>query len=118
MKVNEQALAKVVGQAIAKRRQASGLTQDEVAERLNIGAEAVSRMERGTVMPTVARLVELAEIFSCPAGDLLVEASNRVEDQGRLILNLIEDLSDADRFFALEMLERLSVHLRKLANTP
>ena len=113
MKLNERALAKVVGHAIAKRRLACGLTQEEVAERLCVGNEAVSRMERGTVMPTVARLVELAEIFNCPAGDLLIESSNRAEDQGRLMVNLIEALSEKDRAFALEIVERLSVHLKR-----
>ncbi|WP_163571098.1 helix-turn-helix domain-containing protein, partial [Klebsiella pneumoniae] len=56
-------LADMVGRAIARNRIASNLTQEQVAERLGIGNEAVSRMERGVVMPTVARLAELADIF-------------------------------------------------------
>ena len=78
-------LSKQVGLTIAKYRQQSGLTQNEVAEKLNIGYEAVSRMERGIVMPTVERLVELAEIFDCEAADLLTQSSNRVEDQSAQI---------------------------------
>jgi transcriptional regulator with XRE-family HTH domain len=111
MKIDEQALAKVVGKAISKRRRACNLTQEEVAERLNVGNEAVSRMERGTVMPTVARLVELADIFNCPVGELLIESSNRTEDQGKLIVNIINKLSKKDRGFILEIVEKLSSHL-------
>jgi transcriptional regulator with XRE-family HTH domain len=111
MKVDEQALTKVVGKAISKRRLACNLTQEEVAERLNVGNEAVSRMERGTVMPTVARLVELAEIFNCSADDLLVESSNRSADQGKLIANIIGNLSQKDRGFVLEIVEKLSARL-------
>ena len=111
MKINERVLSKAIGKAISKRRLACNLTQEDVAERLNIGNEAVSRMERGTVMPTVARLVELAEIFNCPVGDLLTESSSRTEDQGKLIANQIKRLSPKNRSFVLEMIEKLSLHL-------
>lgn len=43
---NEQ-LLQTIGQAIAKYRQASGLTQAQLAEMLGISNDAVSRMERG-----------------------------------------------------------------------
>lgn len=111
MKIEERELAKVIGNAIAKRRKAVGLTQEEVAERLSIGNEAVSRMERGTVVPSVARLVELAEIFGCPVADLLVASSTRPDDQSRLLAALIEKLSDRDRTLVLEIVEKLSCHL-------
>jgi transcriptional regulator with XRE-family HTH domain len=61
-KTKVDALALSVGKAIAARRQDAGLTQEQVAEQLKIGNEAVSRMERGLVMPTVARLLELATV--------------------------------------------------------
>lgn len=48
--------AEKIGQCIAKRRLAANLTQDQVAEKLGIGYEAVSRMERGKSIPTVIRL--------------------------------------------------------------
>ncbi|MBV7515889.1 helix-turn-helix domain-containing protein, partial [Pseudomonas sp. PDM25] len=53
----------MVGRAIAKQRSRRGLTQEEVAERLGVGNEAVSRIERGIVMPNIERLLELAGIF-------------------------------------------------------
>lgn len=111
MKIGEQELAKTIGNAISKRRKAVGLTQEEVAERLSIGNEAVSRMERGTVVPTVIRLVELAEIFDCPVADLLVASSTRPDDQSRLLAALIEKLSDRDRILVVEVVEKLSRHL-------
>ena len=112
MDIDEQELAKVIGNAIAKRRKASNLTQEEVAEHLNIGNEAVSRMERGTVMPTISRLVELAEIFNCSAGELLVESSNSSVDQEKIIASLISKLSKKNRAFILDIVERLSSHLK------
>jgi transcriptional regulator with XRE-family HTH domain len=75
-KTKVDALALSVGKAIAARRQEAGLTQEQVAEQLKIGNEAVSRMERGLVMPTVARLLELAACLTAMPR-LLVESSNR-----------------------------------------
>ena len=105
-------LSKQVGLTIAKYRQQSGLTQNEVAEKLNIGYEAVSRMERGIVMPTVERLVELAEIFNCEAADLLTQSSNRVEDQSAQIKSLLSDLGEQDRLLLLDIITKLVDRLK------
>ncbi|WP_233139473.1 helix-turn-helix domain-containing protein [Aggregatibacter actinomycetemcomitans] len=59
--LNHGEINKRIGKAIAKQRQQSGYTQEQVAEMLEIGNEAVSRMERGLIMPNVMRLIELAE---------------------------------------------------------
>ncbi|WP_186079146.1 helix-turn-helix domain-containing protein [Burkholderia gladioli] len=104
-------LAVAVGKAIAKQRIASGLTQEKVAERLGIGLEAVSRMERGTVIPTVVRLFELADIFACDAADLLTEGSSRSSDQASHLNRLLARLSTNDRAMLLEVFERLSTRL-------
>ncbi|MCE9864139.1 helix-turn-helix domain-containing protein, partial [Aeromonas caviae] len=44
--INFEQLAKNVGKAIGRQRNQAGFTQEQVAEHLNIGMEAVSRMER------------------------------------------------------------------------
>jgi transcriptional regulator with XRE-family HTH domain len=106
-------LAEAVGRAIAKRRTASELTQEEVAERLGIGNEAVSRMERGLVMPTVARLMELAEIFDCDIADLLTEASSRSSDQAKHLARLLAEVGVRDREMILEIVERLTGRLAR-----
>jgi transcriptional regulator with XRE-family HTH domain len=111
MKVAEASLAKAIGRAISKRRIEKSITQAVVAERLNIGNEAVSRMERGTVIPTVARLIELATIFECSVSDLLTETSTRAADQERTMHIKLDNLLDVDRAVLLEVLEKLATHL-------
>ena len=73
MNINHEEINRRIGRAIAQYRQQSGLTQEQVAEKLQIGNEAVSRMERGLIMPNVVRLLELAEIFDCTAAELLAD---------------------------------------------
>lgn len=75
--INLELLAKSVGKAISHKRIQAGFTQEQVAEHLEIGMEAVSRMERGIVVPTVVRLAELAQLFGCELADFLRETSNR-----------------------------------------
>lgn len=100
-------LAALVGRAIARQRSRSGLTQEQVAERLGVGNEAVSRIERGIVMPNIERLVELAAIFGCETADLLTEGSSRSEDQARRIYALLSRLEVADRDLVMDLVERL-----------
>ncbi len=114
--IDEKALMQTVGRAIARHRLACQLTQEDVAERLAIGNEAVSRMERGLVMPTVARLIELATIFGCDTAELLVEVSHRPSDQAKHLSRLLSRLDDADRAMVIEMVERLSDRLANPRN--
>jgi transcriptional regulator with XRE-family HTH domain len=100
-------LAELVGHAIARQRVRCRLSQEEVAERLGIGSEAVSRIERGIVMPNIERLVELAAIFGCEAAVLLTEGSSRPEDQASRLYGLLVRIEAADRELILDVVERL-----------
>ena len=83
MDLDTDQLAERIGQVIAIRRAACNLTQEEVAERLGVGLAAVSRLERGLIMPTVGRLVELAEILQCTATDLMSDVSTESPRESR-----------------------------------
>ena len=102
------ALVKAVGQAIASRRVAAGLSQERVAEALGITREAVSRMETGVAVPSVVRLAELAEIYQCGVGELLTEASNRKVDQATQILELLDILPDEKREIVMSVVRQLA----------
>jgi len=106
-KIDSKQLATRVGQAIARQRVRCDLSQEQVAEKLEIGSEAVSRIERGIVMPNVERLVELAAIFNCDAADLLTEGSSRPEDQARRLYELLSALDADDRALVIDVVERL-----------
>jgi transcriptional regulator with XRE-family HTH domain len=110
-KTDTKELASVVGSAIARQRMACDLTQDQVAERLGIGSEAVSRIERGLVMPNIERLMQLADVFGCEASDLLMEASSRPEDQAVRITRMLSGLDANDRQLVLDLVERLAHRL-------
>lgn len=110
-KTRELRLAKAVGKAIASRRSKLRLTQEDVAERLGIGYEAVSRMERGLNIPTVTRLIELAEVLDCAVSELVTQSSDRALDQAKVIAQKIQRLSAKDRSATLQIMDILSDRL-------
>ena len=89
------------------------MSQEQVAEKLGIGSEAVSRIERGVVMPNIERLIELATVFGCETADLLTEGSTRQEDQARRLQGLLSMLDSDDRTLVLEFVESLVARLSR-----
>ena len=55
-------------------RRAAGLSQEELAERLNVSRQAVSKWESGASDPSTTNLMALAKLFGVSAEDLLKEA--------------------------------------------
>ncbi len=111
--IADKKLSQSIGAAIARQRLLAQFTQEEVAEKLGVGAEAVSRMERGAVMPTVKRLIELAQIFACPAANLLEQASNKPSEQASFLEKQLARLKTEDREMLVFLLEKLSARLVK-----
>lgn len=112
-KIEQKRLASNIGRAIAKQRIRTQLTQEEVAERLGVGNEAVSRIERGRVIPNIVRLLELAEVFNCEAAELLGQASLHVDDQTNRIKALLAPLKQNDRQLILDVIESLATRLQQ-----
>ena len=59
------------GEQIARLRKNRGLTQEDVAGRLCISPQAVSKWENGHTMPELSVLVELAKLFNCTVDGIL-----------------------------------------------
>ena len=63
----------VVSKNLAKYRTASGLTQAELAEKLNYSDKSVSKWERGESLPDLNILIKLANIYNIKLDDFLRE---------------------------------------------
>ena len=61
-----------VGERISERRRARGLTQKDLAEKMRVCPQAVSKWERGRAFPDPLYLDELAGILRCSIDELLV----------------------------------------------
>ena len=76
-------LAARLANTIAAHRSALGLSQAELAERMDISAKTVSGFERGRHLPSLVTLVRLAEALRVSVGELLGEQP--VANVGRVV---------------------------------
>lgn len=68
-----------IARFISDKRKASGLTQADVAEYLNVSFQAVSKWENGT-LPNVELLVELAKLLQVTVDEILSGQEKREEN--------------------------------------
>ena len=60
-----------IGNFIAEQRKKQNLTQEQIAEKLNISDRAVSKWERGLNLPDAALMIELSNILNISVNELL-----------------------------------------------
>lgn len=74
-----------LGQKIKQLRFKAGLTQEQLAEKLGIGPQSVSKWENAVAMPDITALPLLAEIFGVTIDDLfdltVEQRLNRIENR-------------------------------------
>ena len=68
----------IVSSSIKKLREEKGMTQDELAEKLNVTRQAVSNWETGKTQPDIETLTRLAEIFDVSV-ERIIYGSERKE---------------------------------------
>ena len=87
----------VAAENIARKRKSCGLTQAQVAERLSVEKESISRMESGRIMLSLERLQQFADVFCCSVSELLWDSLPEVEAQAQSIVELLQGLSPEER---------------------
>lgn len=84
---------KSIGAFICEQRKAKGLTQKELAEKLNITDKAVSKWERDICYPDISLIIPLAEILEISTSELLnggINISNDTQTTETLINKAIK----------------------------
>lgn len=75
---------KDVGKQIMLLRKQKGLTQSELAERLDVSFQAVSNWERGECLPDTLLLVDLADILETSVDFILRGGNMMMEYKGKI----------------------------------
>jgi transcriptional regulator with XRE-family HTH domain len=97
-----------LGHAVASRRKALGLTQDDLAGIVEVDAETISRIERGAVVPSLQRLAMIAGALHAGIGELLSEASPLPSDRVHQLVSRFDSLKEDDRALLLDFAELLA----------
>lgn len=91
-------LAAKVGGNIAKMRQSLGFSQEQFAEKLGIGGDSLSRIEKGITSPRYSRLEKIAKELDCHISELFADNGaplpTKLKSIGELISPLPVEIQD------------------------
>lgn len=87
----EERLRRIISKNLVHYRKESGITQLQLAEKLNFSDKAISKWERAESIPDIYTLAYLAEMYNCTVDDFLSESIKvkRSYYKNRLIISLM-----------------------------
>lgn len=90
---------KKIGQFIKELRKSKEITQEQLAETLNVSGRTVSRWETGNNLPDISLLVEIADFFDVDVRELIEgeRKSKMMEEQVREVADKMADYADAEK---------------------
>ena len=105
-------MARRLGSSIATLRKTRDWTQSELAERVGVDTETISRFERGATLPSLLTLEKISKSLKVGVGELLAESSAQPDDLASTLSAWLADLEESDRTFVLDLIKRTCDHLR------
>ena len=85
--------AKMIGTTISALRRKCGLTQAELAEKLNISNKTISKWENGLGYPEITQLPAIAALFGVSVDYLLTGECNGITIAGSIIVDTVKNIS-------------------------
>ncbi len=87
----------IIGQRIRQFRRGKGMTQADLAERINKTVEMVCHLENGAASTKISTLEDIAEVLDVETYQFFTEATdaNKLRISGKL-LDIFLELEDAD----------------------
>ena len=80
---------------IIKLRKSHALSQEELAERLGVSRQAVSKWESGQSLPDIDKIILISDFFGVTTDYLLKNGENEfIESQAEVVNNVFEDLEE------------------------
>ena len=89
---------KAIGKRIKSAREKKGLTQEQLAEQVNLSPMHISVIERGNKLPRLETLINIANVLDVSADTLLQDVvNNQIKLHTSEASNLIAQLSREDQ---------------------
>lgn len=92
-----------IGTKLYELRKKKGLSQEEVADTLNVSRQTVSKWETDQSMPDFDKIVPICELYSITADELLMGIKKEKELESKPILDTIEENVKGKRAFGIGM---------------
>lgn len=98
----------MLGDRIRLARTNRSLSQEELAEAVNLTRESINRIEKGTFKPKLETVTQIAGILNIPVDYLISSDSNCDEkDSGTEILQLLLDCNRLEKRILVETMRSL-----------
>ena len=81
------------GKALSTLRKQADMTQNEVADRLNLSRQAISKYERGESFPDISILAMIAELFNVTL-DQLINYGEPTKGESKILKNIAKGNND------------------------
>ena len=98
------------GSELKKLRAQKGLSQEELAEKLVVSRQTISKWENGTAYPDMLNLIAISDFFEVKIDDMISGSSKETAEPEDNKTGGDEETSDPSRGFHCEYRSRLSVH--------
>ena len=89
------------GMRLGRIRKENNYTQETIANKLNVTAQAVSKWENDITSPDIDTLIKIADIFNITIDELVGRTSNAIattkKDINKMILKIIVDSNENDK---------------------
>lgn len=92
-----------MGEIIAARRKELGMTQKELAAKMNVTDKAVSKWERGLALPDINSVPQLAEVLEMSVVELIDSQTREKQDESPMKHTLKETVDLLLRVMPLAM---------------
>ncbi len=107
-----------IGRFIADCRKEKGLTQVQLAEKLNITDKAVSKWERGLTMPDSSIMLELCDILCISVNELLngekINMENNNKKNEQILLDMAKEIERKNKTIWASMWAIMTVSITAL----
>ncbi len=89
-----------ISKNLRKLRQEKQMTQEQVAEKIGVSAQSVSRWETGATFPDILLLPELAKLYSVLVDDLFKESPEGYKNYASRLMAVYENTRKHEDFMA------------------
>ena len=91
------------GEKLRETRKAAGFSQEELAEKLNVSRQAITKWESDTGLPDISNIMTISKLFSIPVDNLISEEKTAVRVKSRLCESVTEYDIDGKKNFDIKL---------------
>lgn len=102
---------KKIGSFLRELRKEQRITQEELAEKLNVSSRTISRWEAGSNMPDISLLIEIADFFDVSIPEIIngERKSEKMDEEVKEVAEKLSDYADAEKVNIIKEIRKLSI---------